>query len=57
MTFTEDQMRSAISKDGIAKDTVDKIVEACKKLKSRTGCPDEDVDDLLNFLAGRWSKL
>tara|TARA_Y100001968_G_C19367099_1_gene723113 strand:+ start:987 stop:1160 length:174 start_codon:yes stop_codon:yes gene_type:complete len=56
MPFTETQMNEAISKEGIAKDAVDKIIEACKDLKATSGCPDEDIDDLLNFLVGRWSK-
>tara|TARA_Y100001968_G_C19446764_1_gene765821 strand:- start:2436 stop:2606 length:171 start_codon:yes stop_codon:yes gene_type:complete len=54
MPFTEEQMKEAISREGIAKDVVAKIQEACRQLKDNSGCPDEDVDDLLKFLVGRW---
>ncbi|WP_320665022.1 hypothetical protein [Prochlorococcus sp. MIT 1223] len=55
MAFSEDQMLKAINQEGVVKASVDKIKEACKALQRETGCPEEDVDDLLNFLAGRWS--
>ena len=54
MAFTEEQMNFAISKDGVVKDAVSNIKESCRKLQENTDCPDEDVDDLLDFLIGRW---
>tara|TARA_Y100001968_G_scaffold329153_1_gene377856 strand:- start:171 stop:344 length:174 start_codon:yes stop_codon:yes gene_type:complete len=56
MAFTNDQMNEAISKEGIARDTFNQITQACNVLQSETSCPDEDVDDLLNFIIGRWKK-
>ncbi|ABX08568.1 hypothetical protein [Prochlorococcus marinus] len=52
--FTDDQMLAAIAQKGIVKDSYVKIQEACQALQEGTGCPDEDIDDLLRFLVGRW---
>ena len=54
MGFTNEQMIKAISQEGIVKESANKIKEACKNLQDKTNCPDEDIDDLLNFLVGRW---
>ena len=55
MGFTNEQMIKAISQEGIVKESANKIKEACKNLQDKTNCPDEDIDDLLNFLVGRWN--
>ena len=36
------------------KDCFNKITEACKELKSKTDCPDDDVDRFLEFTIGKW---
>ena len=57
MTFTDTQMFEAIKKNDDVKDAFNKITDACKELKSNTGCPDDDVDRLLEFTIGRWKDL
>ena len=52
--FTEDQFKEAIEQNTDVQSSVNKIREACQKLQEKTGCPNEDVDDLLNFMVGRW---
>ena len=32
-----------------------KISDACKELKIKTGCPNDDVDRFLEFAIGKWS--
>ena len=32
-----------------------KITEACKELKRKTGCPNDDVDRFLEFAIGKWA--
>ena len=44
MAFTDTQILEAIDKNVDVKNCFNKITDACKKLKSNTGCPDDDVD-------------
>ncbi len=55
MTFTDKQMFEAIESNEDVKLCFEKISEACKELKSKTGCPNEDVDRFLEFAIGKWS--
>ena len=55
MTFTDRQMFEAIETNDEVKDCFKKITAACKVLKSKTGCPDEDVDRFLEFAIGKWA--
>tara|TARA_B100000579_G_C22223042_1_gene572558 strand:+ start:396 stop:572 length:177 start_codon:yes stop_codon:yes gene_type:complete len=57
MAFTDKQMFEAIDGNGVVKDCFVKISNACKELKSKTDCPDDDVDRLLEFTIGKWSNL
>tara|TARA_Y100001968_G_C18817182_1_gene462928 strand:+ start:114 stop:335 length:222 start_codon:yes stop_codon:yes gene_type:complete len=54
MAFTDRQFFEAIEKNGDVKDCFNKITEACKELRSNTGCPDDDVDRFLEFIIGKW---
>ena len=54
MTFTDKQMLEAIEANRDVKDCFDKISKACKELKSKTSCPDDDVDRFLEFTIGKW---
>ena len=54
MTFTDKQMFEAIEANGDVKDCFVKISYACKELKSKTGCPNDDVDRFLEFIIGKW---
>ena len=55
MTFTDKQMFQAIEANKDVKDCFKKITDACKELKSKTGCPKDDVDRFLEFAIGKWS--
>ena len=55
MTFTDKQMFQAIEANADVKDCFEKITAACKELKSKTGCPNDDVDRFLEFAIGKWS--
>ena len=54
MTFTDEQMIEAIKANIDVKDCFNKISDACKELKSKTGCPNDDVDRFLEFAIGKW---
>ena len=55
MTFTDKQMFDAIEANEYVKDCFEKITGACKELKNKTGCPNDDVDRFLAFAIGKWS--
>tara|TARA_X000000368_G_C22845178_1_gene629494 strand:- start:543 stop:779 length:237 start_codon:yes stop_codon:yes gene_type:complete len=57
MTFTDKQMSEAIAKNEDVRNCFSKITDACMELKSKTGCPDDDVDRFLEFAIGKWSNL
>tara|TARA_B100000700_G_C14796840_1_gene738602 strand:- start:600 stop:767 length:168 start_codon:yes stop_codon:yes gene_type:complete len=55
MAFTDSQISEAIEKNCDVKDCFNKIKDACKELKSKTDCPDDDVDRFLEFTIGKWN--
>ena len=55
MTFTDKQMFEAIEGNGHVKECFEKISDACKELKKKTGCPNDDVDRFLQFAIGKWA--
>ncbi|WP_269605747.1 hypothetical protein [Prochlorococcus marinus] len=55
MTFTDKQLFRAIESNVDVNDCYKKITDACKELKSKTGCPNDDVDRFLEFAIGKWS--
>ena len=55
MTFTDEQLFEAIQANRDVKDCFEKIIAACKELKSKTGCPNDDVDRFLEFAVGKWA--
>ncbi len=55
MTFTDRQMYEAIEANEDVRDCFEKITNACKELKSKTGCPNDDIDRFLEFAIGKWT--
>ena len=55
MSFTDKQMLEAIEANVDVKLCFEKIVDACKELKMKTGCPNDDVDRFLEFVVGKWA--
>ncbi len=54
MAFTDSQMFKAIDQNDDVKNCFNKIINACKELKTKTGCPDDDIDFFLEFTIGKW---
>ena len=54
MTFTDKQLLEAIKGNIDVQNCFNKIAEACKELKMKTGCPDDDIDRFLEFAIGKW---
>ena len=55
MPFTDKQMFDAIEANADVKLCFERISFACKELKIKTGCPDDDVDRFLEFAVGKWA--
>ncbi len=55
MPFTDKQMLEAIEANVDVKDCFEEIRNACKDLKMKTDCPNNDVDRLLEYVIGKWS--
>tara|TARA_Y100001968_G_scaffold267265_1_gene257137 strand:- start:1025 stop:1201 length:177 start_codon:yes stop_codon:yes gene_type:complete len=55
MPFTDQQIFKAIEANGDVKLCFFKIVDACKELKNKTGCPNDDIDRFLEFAIGKWA--
>ena len=53
MPFTDKQMFEAIEANADVKLCFERISLACKELKSKTGCPNDDVDRFLEFAVGK----
>ena len=54
MTFSDDEYFEVIQKNKDVKDAFESIKNICNKLHSETGCPEEDIDNFLQFIAGKW---
>tara|TARA_B100000945_G_C19833058_1_gene345866 strand:+ start:257 stop:421 length:165 start_codon:yes stop_codon:yes gene_type:complete len=48
-------MFEAIEANADVKLCFERISFACKELKSKTGCPNDDVDRFLEFAVGKWA--
>ena len=55
MPFTDKQMCEAIEANEEVKLCFERISFACNELKSKTGCPNDDVDRFLEFAVGKWA--
>ena len=55
MAFTDKQIYEAIKANGAVQECFIKISEACQQLKNTTDCPDDDVDQFLEFTIGKWA--
>tara|TARA_Y100001970_G_C13871664_1_gene669313 strand:+ start:155 stop:325 length:171 start_codon:yes stop_codon:yes gene_type:complete len=56
MGFSDEQYIEAISNNSNVKKAYDEIQISCQRLKEDTNCPDEDIDEFLRFMIGKWNK-
>ena len=56
MGFSDEQYREAIENNSDVKKAFDEIKISCQSLRQNTSCPEEDVDDFLNFMIGKWNE-
>ena len=54
MGFSEKQYYQSLDSNENVKQAFIQITDACKKLQSQTGCPDDDIDEFLRFITRKW---
>ena len=54
MAFSDDEYFEVIQKNEDVNNAFESIKDICKKLHNETGCPEEDIDNFLRFIAGKW---
>ncbi len=56
MPFSDKQYFNSIANNDDVKKAYAQITVACQELQEGTGCPDEDIDDFLQFIVGKWKR-
>ena len=54
MPFSDEEYFEVIQKNKNVKEAYESIKVICSDLQKGTNCPDEDVDDFLKFICGKW---
>ena len=54
MGFSDEEYFEVIQKNKDVNDAFESIKIICNKLHDETGCPEEDIDNFLQFIAGKW---
>ena len=54
MGFSDDDYFEVIQKNKNVNEAFESIKNICNKLHTETGCPEEDIDNFLQFIAGKW---
>ena len=56
MTFTDQEYFEVIEKNEVVKDAYENIKQICINLKKQTDCPDEDLENFLEFISRHWNR-
>ena len=54
MPFTDEEYFEVIQKNKEVKKAFEAIRSICIDLQKETNCPQEDIDDFLRFIEGKW---
>ncbi len=54
MPFSDDEYFEVIQKNSNVKNAFESIKVICLKLQEETGCPEDDIDYFLRFMADKW---
>ena len=55
MPFSDEEYFEVIQNNKNVKEAYESIKVICTDLQKGTNCPDEDVDDFLKFICGKWN--
>ena len=56
MPFTDQEYLEVIEKNETVKKAYENIKEICKSLQKETDCPEEDLNNFLEFISRQWNK-
>ncbi len=54
MSFSDEEYFEVIQKNNEVKQAYEAIRSICNDLQKQTNCPQEDIDDFLRFIEGKW---
>ncbi len=56
MSFTDQEYFEVIEKNETVKEAFINIKQICINLQKQTNCPNEDLDNFLEFISRQWNK-
>ena len=56
MPFTDQEYFEVIEKNEAVKEAYKKIKQICIDLQKQTNCPEEDLENFLEFISRQWNK-
>ena len=56
MPFTDQEYFEVIEKNETVKEAYEKIRQICFDLQKKTNCPEEDLENFLQFISRQWNK-
>ena len=56
MSFTDQEYFEVIEKNEIVEEAYENIKQICINLKKQTNCPEEDIENFLEFISRQWNK-
>ena len=55
MAFSDEEYFEVIQSNNDVKEAYESIKIICNNLKIKTNCPDQDIDEFLKFISGKWN--
>ena len=56
MSFTDQEYFEVIEKNESVKEAYENIKQICINLQKQTNCPEEDLENFLEFISRQWNK-
>ncbi|WP_288261821.1 hypothetical protein [uncultured Prochlorococcus sp.] len=56
MPFTDQEYFEVIEKNETVKEAYENIKQICINLQKKTDCPEEDLENFLEFISRQWNK-
>ena len=56
MPFTDQEYFEVIETNEAVKEAYEKIKQICSDLRKQTDCPEEDLENFLQFISRQWNK-
>ena len=56
MPFTDQEYFEVIEKNEVVKEAYENIKQICINLRKQTDCPEEDLENFLQFISRQWNK-